>query len=90
MTPDTSPTGGAALRVYQGYRYTIVTFINGTGKPPTAQAELWWQRVAAPPLAKWTYFRRQVAATGAEAARNVEAAFTQWVDGRLEAEGSGE
>jgi hypothetical protein len=62
MTPDTPISGGAALRVYNGYRYTIITFINGGGKPPTAQAELWWQRESDTPLARWTYFRRQTAA----------------------------
>jgi len=74
--------------VYQGYRYTIVTFINGADKPPSAQAELWWQRESDTPLARWTYFRRHGAATGAEAARQLEAGFQEWADGRLEAEGN--
>jgi hypothetical protein len=87
MTPESSRPGGAALRVYEGYRYTIVTFLNGAGKPPTAQAELWWQRETDTPLARWTYFRRHVAPTGAEAARQVESDFMQWVEGRREGEG---
>lgn len=50
MTPKAVQPSGAALRLYQGYRYIIVTFINGTGKPPTAQAELWWQGESDTPL----------------------------------------
>jgi len=40
MTPGPVQPGGSAIRLYEGYRYTIVTFTNGAGKPPTAQAEL--------------------------------------------------
>jgi hypothetical protein len=89
MTPDPSHPGGAALSLYQGYRYTIVTIIIGA-QPHTEEAELWRQRETDTPLPRWTYFRPYVAATGAEAARRVAADFTLWVDGRLEAGGSGE
>jgi hypothetical protein len=41
MSPDPSRSGGAALCVYQGYRYTIVTIINGA-QPHTPEAELWY------------------------------------------------
>jgi hypothetical protein len=84
MTPDPNP-GGAALRVYQSYRYTIVTIVNGA-QPHTAEAKLWWQRVN-DAQRKWQYARRHVAATGVEAARKVEADFKEWVAGRHEAEG---
>jgi hypothetical protein len=69
MTPDQSRPDGAALRCYQGYRYTVVTIGNGA-QPHTEEAELWWQRLSDTD-GKWRYFRRHVAATGAEAARQV-------------------
>lgn len=85
MTPGPVQPGGSAIRLYEGYRYTIVTFTNGAGKPPRRNSG-----EADPPLARWTYFRRQIAVTGTEAARQVESDFQAWVDKRLEAEGSGE
>lgn len=42
MTPEPPRTDRAALRVYQGYRYTIVSIANGA-QPHTEEAELWWQ-----------------------------------------------
>jgi hypothetical protein len=85
MTPDPPAPGGAALRVYEGYRYTIVTIINGA-QPHTEEAELWWQRLSDSD-GKWHYFRRHVAASGAEAARGVEVDFKEWIEGQEEAEG---
>ena len=82
MTPDPSDHDGVAIRCYQGYRYTVVTIINGA-QPQTQKAKLWWQRMNAAD-AKWQYFRRYVAATGAEAAKRVEADFLQRVEGREE------
>jgi hypothetical protein len=75
----------AALRVYHGYRYTI-TIITNTPKRQTAEAELWWQKASEPTTAKWSYFRREVAANGAEAARKLEAHFFEWIEGQREAE----
>jgi hypothetical protein len=83
--PETGPNWSAAIRVYQGYRYTVAIIANGA-EPHTAEAELWWQRASEPTTTNWTYFRRQVAATGAEAARKVENEFREWVDGQIEAE----
>jgi hypothetical protein len=40
-------------------------------------------------VGRWYYFRRYASARPGDAERRVEADFTQWVDGRLEAEGSG-
>jgi len=75
------PDASAATHTYQGYRYTIVT------QPGTAEAEqLWWDRPGGQD-ARWRYFRRHVAPTGAEAARRVEADFREWVEGQMEAEG---
>lgn len=82
MTAEASSIGGAAIRFYRGYRYTVVTIINGV-QPRTEEAELWWQRMNDAD-GKWQYFRRHVAATGAEAARRVEGDFLQWVEGQEE------
>ena len=78
------PEAFAAIRTYQGYRYTIVTIANGA-KSHTAEAELWWQKASEGTTAKWHYFRRHVAATGTEAAKRVESEFREWVDGQREA-----
>jgi hypothetical protein len=69
--------------IYQNYRYTIITIVNGA-QPHTEEAELWWQRLSDPD-AKWRYFRRHVAATATEAARRVETDFLEWVKGQEEA-----
>jgi hypothetical protein len=88
MTPDPSRTGGAALRVYQGHRYTIVTIANGI-RPQPIDAELWYAALAEDgTVGRWYYFRRYASAQPGDAERRVEADFTQWLDGRLEAEGS--
>ena len=76
----------AAIRTYQDYRYTIITIINGA-KPHTEEAKLWWQAETEPSFGRWTYFRRHVATTGAEAAKRVESDFKEWVEGQSEAEG---
>jgi len=58
MTPDPSPPGGAALRLYQGYRYTIVTIANGA-TPHPIEAEPWYAAINEDgTLGRWTYFRR--------------------------------
>jgi hypothetical protein len=83
MTPDPSRLSEATIRVYQGYRYTIITFINGAGKPPSAQAELWGQRESDTPLARWTYFRRPAAATGwKQRASSKLTSSTRWTGAR--------
>jgi hypothetical protein len=87
--PDQSRTGAAALRIYQGYRYTIVIIANGA-KPHPYEAELWYAAVAEDgTVGRWYYFRRYASAQPADAERRVETDFRQWVDGRLGAEGSG-
>jgi hypothetical protein len=85
MAPDPSRLDGAEIRFYQGYRYTVVTIVNGA-QPHTEEAELWWQCLNETD-AKWRYFRRHVATTGADAARWVESDFKGWVGGHMEAEG---
>src|SRR4029453_12400914 len=79
MTPEPPRTGGAALRVYQNYRYTVVTIINGA-QPHTQ----WWQRVNDPDR-KWHHFRRHVAPTAVEAQRRVRGDFKEWIEGHREA-----
>ena len=76
------PDMSAALREYQGYRYTV-TIIANSALPATVEAELWWQRQDKG--AKWRYFGRRVGVLGVEAARRVEADFKEWVRGQLEA-----
>ena len=86
-TPDRSRSGGAALRVYQGYRYTVITMATGA-KPHSTEAELWYAPMeAGGKVGRWTYFRRYASAQPGDAERRVEADFMQWIDGRLEAEG---
>jgi hypothetical protein len=80
----TAPGPGAALREYRGYRYTIVTIANGA-QPHTSEAELWYAALDGETVGRWYYFRRYVSAQAGQAARRVEADFTQWLDGRLEA-----
>src|SRR4029453_19265662 len=58
MAPDPSRLDGAEIRFYQGYRYTVVTIVNGA-QPHTEEAELWWQCLNETD-AKWRYFRRHV------------------------------
>ena len=88
MTPDPARTGGAALRSYEGYRYTVVTFANGA-PPHPIEAELWYAALDdSGKVGRWYYFRRCVSAQPGDAERRVEADFMHWVDGRLEAEGS--
>jgi hypothetical protein len=83
--PDRTQASTATFRFHLGYRYTVVTIANGA-QPGTAEAELWWDRPGEQDP-RWRYFRRHVAATGAEAARRVEADFREWVEGQMEAEG---
>jgi hypothetical protein len=78
------PDLSAAIRFYEGYRYTIAIITN-TEKRQTAEAELWWQRKSETTTSRWYYFRRQLAASGAEAAKRVEADFLEWVEGQREA-----
>jgi hypothetical protein len=86
-TCDQYRTDGAAIRFYQGYRYTIVTIANGA-KPHPIEAELWYALVdESGKVGRWTYFRRYGSAHPGDAERRVETDFTQWVDGRLEIEG---
>jgi hypothetical protein len=66
----------------------VVTIVNGA-EPHTEEAELWWHRLSETD-GKWHYFRCHVAASGAEAARQVEADLKQWVEGQLEAADSPE
>ena len=62
MRPDSLPPGGAALRDYQGFRYTVVTMATG-GKPNPVEAELWYALLdASGKVGRWTYFRRYVSA----------------------------
>ena len=42
MKPD-NRTDRAVIRLHRGYRYTLVTIINGA-KSHGEEAELWWQR----------------------------------------------
>jgi hypothetical protein len=86
MKPHNRTDRATAIRLYCGYRYTIVTIINGA-QPRTEKAELWWQRETEQSVGRWTYFRRHVATTGAEAARRVESDFKEWVEGQMEADG---
>ena len=85
MRPD-NRADRAAIRLHPGYRYTIVTIINGA-KSHGEEAELWWQRETEPSVGRWAYFRRHVATTGAEGAKRVESDFKEWVEGQREAEG---
>jgi hypothetical protein len=84
MTPDQSRPDGAALRYYQGYRYTVVTIANGA-QPHTVEAELRWDRPSEKEGGRWRYFRRQASETAEDAVRRVEADFKEWVEGQLEA-----
>jgi len=89
MKPD-NRTDRAAIRLYRGYRYTIVTIANGA-KPHPIEAELWCAALAEDgTVGRSYYFRRYASAQPGDAERRIEADFTQWVDGRIEAEGSGE
>jgi len=74
------PDVSAALREYQGYRYTVTIIANG-GPKRTTWAELWWQRLDDTER-RWHYFRRHVAATVTEAVRGLEADFCAWVEGQ--------
>ena len=73
----------AAMRLHEGYRYTIVTIVNGA-EPHTVEAGLWFE--AAESEARWKYFRRCSAKTSEEACRRVEAEFKAWIDGQMEAQ----
>jgi len=89
MGTDPPKPGGAALRLYEGYRYRILTFINSTEKLPTAEAELWWQRrltrlCRAGPTAGATLPPPEQRPQGRS-----RVGFKQWIDGRLKTEGSG-
>jgi hypothetical protein len=46
---------------------------------------LWYAALDGEAVGRWTYFRRYASAQAGEAAQRVEADFTQWIDGRLEA-----
>ena len=50
--PTTNSNREAAIRTYQGYRYTVVTIAN-SAVPETIEAELWYLDGE-----KWRYFRR--------------------------------
>jgi hypothetical protein len=76
------------IRLYRTYRYTVVTIANGA-KPHTTEAELWYAALdESEKVGRWYYFRRYVSSQPGDAERRVEADFTQWIDGRLEANGS--
>ena len=69
MTSDSSSFGGAALRTYQSYRYTITTMATGTKSRPI-EAEMWYATPdASGKVGRWTYFGRYASAKPGDAAR---------------------
>ena len=54
MTSDSSSFGGAALRTYQSYRYTITTMATGTKSRPI-EAEMWYATLdASGKVGRWS------------------------------------
>ncbi len=91
MAPDArTEAAAAALLMYEGYRYTIVTVANGA-VPKQAEAELWYYPPGVKTSAdRWKFFGRRTAADAATAQESVVGAFKAWVEGRQEAEGGGD
>jgi hypothetical protein len=79
------PAAGAAFLEYEGYRFTIVTVLNGLHG---SEAELWYLPPAADAAdskePRWTYYGRRTATGQAEARDQVERDFRAWVEGQLE------